>query len=333
MGFAHHNMQLRRLRLTQSMRDLVQEHRLSKTQLVQPVFVEEGLTQAQPIPGLFEQSRHTIDDLPAYAQRIQAAGIQTILLFPIPQADKKDPSGNAALDPKGIAAQAIVAIKKAAPDLIVMVDLCFCAFTDHGHCGVQKSLGAQVILDNQATLSQLALQACMLAEAGADVVAPSGMVDGMVAVIRDALDAAGYDHVVILSYAVKYKSHFYGPFRAASGGTPQSSDRANHQMHYANGAEALAEVALDIDEGADCVMVKPGHTYLDILYRVKEAYPEVPLAVYHVSGECAMIEGVVGDDKAMRMAMVDEVLHAFVRAGARFIITYYALMWAESSSS
>ena len=156
------------------------------------------------------------------------------------------------------------------------------------------------------------------------------MVDGMVDAIRFALDDSGFNHVPILSYAVKYHSQFYGPFRDASGGAPMAGDRADHQMDYANAQEAIHEVEYDVDEGADLLMVKPGHTYLDIVYRVKEAYPELPLAVYHVSGECAMIEGVVGDNHKARMAMVSEVLHAFVRAGANLIITYYALMWAES---
>ena len=313
---------LRRLRQTPAIRALVQETTLSVNQLIMPVFIKHGhgIKQAiQSMPGLFQFS---VDQLENELQEIQACGISTILLFGIPE--HKDTLGSDSYHENGIIQTAIRVIKKIAPALTVIADVCFCEYTDHGHCGVVTERNGKHDVDNDATLELLAKQAVSFAQAGADIVAPSGMIDGMVYAIRSALDTHGYTHLPILSYSVKYASNMYGPFRDAAEGAPQFGDRRSHQMNFANSQEALRECALDIAEGADMLMVKPAVTYLDVIRRVKDAYPAIPLCAYHVSGEYSMLKAAVANDWINERGAVLETLTAIRRAGADLIITYYA---------
>jgi porphobilinogen synthase len=244
------------------------------------------------------------------------------MLFGIPST--KDATGSSSYQPDGIIQQAIRTIKSLAPELLVITDVCFCEYTDHGHCGVIHERANKKDVHNDATLTLLAKQAVSHAQAGADVVAPSGMMDGMIQAIRHALDAASFEHLPILSYAVKYASAFYEPFREAAEGAPQFGDRHTYQMDHANGREALRETALDVAEGADMLMVKPAHTYLDVIHRVKQAHPGIPLAAYHVSGEFALIKAAAANGWLNERKAVFEVLTAIKRAGADFIFTYFA---------
>lgn len=320
---------LRRLRLNAKVRDLVRETRLAKDKLIMPIFVKHGSNIKNPIasmPGLYQ---HSLDRLEEEVLEIKRAGIQSVLLFGIPE--HKDSLGKDAYSETGIIQRAIPIIKKAAPDMLVFTDICFCEYTDHGHCGVVHEQHAQqeVNVDNDATLALLAKQALSHAKAGSDVVAPSGNMDGMVQAIRTALDEAGYSHLPILSYSVKYASHMYGPFRQAAEGAPMFGDRRTYQMDYANTDEALHECGLDVAEGADMLMVKPAHTYLDVICRVKQAYPALPLAAYHTSGEYAMIKAAAEKGWMDEKRTVLEVLTSIHRAGADFIITYYAKQVAD----
>jgi porphobilinogen synthase len=228
--------------------------------------------------------------------------------------------------------EAIRTIRKAAPGLLIFSDLCFCEYTDHGHCGYLSEIGGKVDVDNDKTLELLVKQAVSHAKAGADVVAPSGMIDGMVMAIRRGLDEAGFEQTPILSYSVKYQSCLYGPFRAAAEGGPSFGDRSTHQMDTANAQEALREVHLDVNEGADMLMVKPAHAYLDVIYRVKHAYPHIPLGAYHTSGEFAMLKAAAEKGWLDEKKVVMEVLRGIRRAGADFIITYYAKEFAKWQS-
>jgi porphobilinogen synthase len=308
----------RRLRASPSMRALVRETELSRNDLILPLFVVEGSGVRQEVgsmPGVFRES---IDRLVETCMQTEQLGIPAVMLFGVP--DKKDPEGHYAWSPDGIVQRALEKIERAAPGLLRIADLCFCEYTDHGHCGVLTQEGD---VDNDATLENLELQAVALADAGAQVVAPSGMMDGMVASIRASLDEANHDRIAILSYAVKYASGFYGPFRDAAGSTPAFGDRSTYQMDPANAREALREVELDIDQGADMVMVKPAMPYLDIVRRVRERV-NVPLCAYQVSGEYAMIQaaaqkGWLDGERVMRESLV-----CIKRAGADFILTYFA---------
>lgn len=271
------------------------------------------------MPGQFQLS---IDELLKEADRLVRKGIPAVLLFGIPS--RKDPKGTEAYAANGIVQQAIRALKKRFPKLLVVADLCFCEYTDHGHCGIVRKGG----LDNDATLGLIAKTAVAQAKAGADIIAPSGMIDGMVKAIRTALDKAGFQNILIMSYAAKYASAFYGPFREAAESAPQFGDRKTYQMSPANAEEALREVGLDIQEGADIVMVKPALAYLDIIRRVKDTY-HVPVAAYNVSGEYSMVKaagknGWVDEDRITR-----EILLAIRRAGADWIITYHAADFRE----
>jgi porphobilinogen synthase len=308
---------LRRLRRTEGLRRLVRETRLSPEQLVLPLFVRPGQAQRRPIesmPGCFQLS---VDELVKDARAAAEAGVPAVLLFGIPPA--KDPAGSEAYAESGIVPRAVRALKKELPDLVVVTDVCLCEYTDHGHCGVVRD--GQV--DNDATLELLAQVAVSHARAGADLVAPSDMMDGRVAAIRKALDAAGLAQTPILSYAAKYASSFYGPFRDAAESPPKFGDRRGYQMDPANGAEALREVALDLEEGADIVMVKPALAYLDIIWRVKERFG-VPVAAYNVSGEYAMVKAAAEKGWLDERRVVLEVLTALRRAGADLLITYHA---------
>ncbi len=307
----------RRLRKNQSMRRLVRENRLSVDDLVQPCFVVPGKNIKNEISSLPGQYHFSVDKVAEETSRISKLEIPAIILFGIPE--NKDAVGSGAYDKDGIVQRAIRAIKKSAPDLLVITDVCLCEYTDHGHCGIIKNQE----VSNDPTLELLAKTALSHAEAGADIIAPSDMMDGRVAAIRKALDQGGYDDIPILSYAVKYSSAYYGPFREAAGSVPQFGDRRGYQMDPANGLEALKEAELDIAEGADMIMIKPGVAYLDILSRVKEKFGRVT-AVYQVSGEYAMIEAAAKIDVIDRQAIILETLLAFKRAGADFILTYHA---------
>jgi porphobilinogen synthase len=319
---------LRRLRHHPAVRRLVQETRLDAADLILPLFVRSGRDVRQPIdsmPGHFQISP---DRLAAELAEVEQLGLGGVILFGIPPV--KDAAGSDSTSDKGIVQQAVAAAKKAAPNVLVITDVCFCEYTDHGHCGALGERTGRLDVDNDATLEMLASQALSHARAGADVVAPSGMMDGMVGAIRGALDAAGFAHVPILSYAAKYASAFYGPFRDAAESTPQFGDRRGYQMDPAAGAEqALREVELDLAEGADIVMVKPALAYLDIIGRVRDAYPGVPLAAYSVSGEYSMIKAAAERGWIDERAVAVESLLAMRRAGAGILLTYWAKQAAE----
>lgn len=317
------NLRLRRLRGHQGLRALVQETRLQVKQLVQPLFICPGKGIEKPILSMPDCCQQSLDTLAKTLDSLDACGINTVLLFGIPT--HKDAQGSEALHSQGIIPRAVEFIRAYAPHFIIMTDVCFCEYTDHGHCGVLQttSEGNQEVA-NDLTLNNLVTQAVIHAQAGAHVVAPSGMMDGMIGAIRQGLDTAGFSQVVILSYAVKYASALYGPFREASEVKLSFGDRRTYQMDPANSLEALREVALDIQEGADMIMVKPAGWYLDIIHQLKTTYPEVPLVAYQVSGEYAMLKAVAAQGWLDEEAIMLESLLAMVRAGARILITYYA---------
>ena len=310
-------LRLRRLRRTQPLRALVRETRLEVGDLVYPLFVVEGSGLKQEIasmPGVF---RYSVDLLPQEVEEIAKLGIPAVLLFGIPE--HKDEVGSQAYHPKGIVQQAIQAIKKAVPELIVVTDVCLCEYTSHGHCGIV----VDGKIDNDQTLPLLARIALSHAEAGADIVAPSDMMDGRVKVVREALEEAGFHDTLILSYAAKYASVFFGPFRDAAESTPRFGDRRSYQMDPANWREALREVEQDIAEGADMVMVKPALAYLDVIRAVRDNF-NYPLVAYNVSGEYAMVKAAARCGWLDERQVTLEILTAIKRAGADIIITYHA---------
>ncbi len=307
----------RRLRRTESLRALVRETRLSADDLVQPYFVVPGEGVKQEIPSMPGQYHLSVERLVDEAAAARDLGIRAVILFGLPS--YKDAQGSAAWDDTAEVQQAIRALKARIPDLVVISDVCLCEYTSHGHCGPIKD--GEV--DNDAALESLARVAVSHARAGADVVAPSDMMDGRVGAIRRALDENGFAHVAVLSYAVKYASAYYGPFREAADSAPQFGDRRGYQMDPANVLEALREVALDLEEGADMVMVKPGVAYLDVLARVKQTFQRVT-AAYQVSGEYAMIQAAAANGWIDRDRVVLETLIGFKRAGADLILTYFA---------
>lgn len=312
-------VRMQRLRASQALRDMFTETRLSVKDVILPLFIKAGLTESQPVAAMPGHSQLALSDLPAALKEAESLGIPAVLLFGIPA--EKDATGSSALADQGIVQQAIRIAKEVTPALCVISDLCFCEYTDHGHCGV---LHEDQRINNDATLLLLQQQAVSHADAGADVIAPSGMMDGMVKAIRSGLDAHGYSHVPIMSYAVKYASSMYGPFREAAEGAPQFGNRKAYQMNPANTDEALREAALDVQEGADMIMVKPAHTYLDVLYRLKTQYPGIPVVAYHPSGEFAMIKAAAEKGWLNEAQAMLEVLTAMKRAGASCIITYFA---------
>lgn len=315
-------MKPRRLREHAKLRDLIRETTLSVNDFILPLFIKAGIDKKIPIhsmPGHFQLS---LNDLKTEIEEIVSLGIPAVLLFGIPQ--EKDATGRSACHDEGIVQKAVIEIKKIAPELLVMTDLCFCEYTDHGHCGPLKKVGEKWRVDNDETLALLAKQAQSHAKAGADVIAPSGMMDGMVAAIRQGLDDAGYQHIPILSYSAKYCSALYAPFREAAESAPGFGDRRGYQMDIANAAEALRETALDVAEGADMLMVKPAGAYLDIIYRIKQAHPEIPLAAYQVSGEYSMIKAAAMKGWLDEREVALESLIAIKRAGADIILTYFA---------
>ena len=313
----------RRLRGHARLRDLVREQRLTVDDLIYPLFVYHGRDLRREIASMPGQYQLSLDRLGEMVDTVAELKIPGVLLFGIPE--HKDATGSGAMEDGGIVQEAVRLIKRRAPDLLVITDVCFCEYTDHGHCGpLKKGAGGRLDVDNDATLPLLARQAASHARAGADVVAPSGMMDGMVAAIREGLDDAGFSEVPILSYAAKFASAYYGPFRDAAESAPAFGDRRTYQMDPANGDEAIREVATDLAEGADLVMVKPALAYLDIVRRVKERFG-VPVAAYNVSGEYALIKAAAANGWVDEKRMVLETLTGFKRAGADMILTYHAL--------
>ena len=312
----------RRLRRSDALRRLVRETRLSPEQLIAPLFACEGEGVRREIgsmPGCFHLS---VDALVDECRELAGVGVAGVILFGIP--DEKHPDGHAASDPAGPVARGLAAVRAAVPGLSLWADVCLCEYTDHGHCGpITTAPDGLVEVDNDATLPLLASAALAYAQAGADVVAPSDMMDGRVGVIRTALDRAGRPDVVIVSYAAKYASGFYGPFREAAGSAPSFGDRRGYQMDPANALEALREVATDLEEGADIVMVKPALAYLDIVWRVKERFG-VPVAAYNVSGEYAMVKAAGARGWLDEPRVMLESLLSIRRAGADIILTYFA---------
>lgn len=311
-------LRLKRLRRSHVIRALVRENHIRVDKLIAPLFINESINQKKAIQSMPGQFQLALSDLPEAIDELLELGIQAVLLFGIPKT--KDDCGSFSFNDDGIVQQSIKIIREKAPDMLIIADACFCEYTDHGHCGVLDD----EIINNDKTLELLGQQAVSLASAGADWIAPSGMTDGMVNYIRCALDKAGHIDVAILSYAVKYSSSFYGPFREAAEGAPQFGDRKTYQMDPANAMEAIREAELDLSEGADMLMVKPAMNYLDVIYRIKQAFPEVPLCAYQVSGEYAMLKfaaskGLINETEAML-----ESILAIKRAGADMIITYFA---------
>lgn len=316
----------RRLRRTPTMRAMLRETELNPLDFIYPMFVRPGKGIERPITAMPGISQWSVDRLVEEAAEACALGIPAVMLFGIPEV--KDAMGSENFSPDGVVQQAVRALKQALPELVVMTDVCLCEYTDHGHCGILNEgqdlrLPHGAIL-NDPTLEILSKVAVSHAQAGADLVAPSGMMDGMVKTIRTSLDGAGFDQVAILSYAIKYASGFYGPFREAAESPPKFGDRKSHQMDPANAREALREAALDIQEGADILMVKPALPYLDVLQRVHQAYPELPLAAYNVSGEYAMLKAAAANGWLDERTVVLEALTGIKRAGAELILTYHA---------
>jgi porphobilinogen synthase len=308
----------RRLRSSSAMRGLVRETRVNRDGLVQPLFVVEGTNVVQPIGSMPGVSRLSVDAAVRECRELDAVGVKAVLLFGIP--DFKDAIASSNYDPNGVVQRAIGAIKDALPHMLVIADLCNCEYTDHGHCGI---IGPDGDVDNDQSVELLVKTALTYARAGVDCVAPSDMMDGRVGAIRRALDAEGYIKTTIMAYSAKYASGFYGPFREAADSTPSFGDRRTYQMDPANGREALREVALDIADGADIVMVKPALAYMDLIRRVRDAC-DVPVACYNVSGEYAMVKAASERGWIDEERIVDEMLTGFARAGADIIITYFA---------
>ncbi|NOY70664.1 MAG: porphobilinogen synthase [Deltaproteobacteria bacterium] len=308
----------RRMRQNSSFRRMIRETRLSVDNLIMPFFAVNGKNVSEPIPSMPGQYHLSVDNIVKQAKKAKNLGIPAILLFGIPES--KNPLGTRAYAKDGIVARAVAAVKNKCPDIAVITDVCLCQYIDHGHCGmVDKG-----IIENDASLDLLARIAISHANAGADMVAPSDMMDGRVGFIRESLDDQGFSHIPIMSYAAKYCSSFYGPFREAADSSPKFGDRRTYQMDPANAVEAIREVALDVEEGADIIMVKPALAYLDIISRVREEF-DLPVAAYNVSGEYSMIKA------AQKMGWVDgdrvmmETLTAIRRAGADMILTYFAM--------
>ena len=311
----------RRLRRTETLRRMVRETQLSADDLIAPLFIAEGHGVNRPINSMPGHAQRSVDRIDGELDAIRELGIPAVLLFGIPL--HKDAEGSGAWDAAGPVPSAIRAIKRRTPDMLVVADVCMCEYTNHGHCGVLADTPGSGEVLNDPTLVLLARAAVAYAEAGADIIAPSAMMDGQVAAIRAALDDAGFTHIPIMSYAAKFASAFYGPFREAAESTPRFGDRRAYQMDPANGREALHEVALDVAEGADMLMVKPAGAYLDIIRAVRERY-DLPLAAYQVSGEYAMIKAAAANGWIDERRAALESLTAIKRAGADMIITYYA---------
>ena len=331
-SFPH--VRMRRLRRTEALRDMVRENHLSVSDLILPLFVEEDLTEPveiQSMPGVYRETEKSLKDK---MQQVADSGIKAVMLFGV--SHNKDCTGSDSMSPNGLLARMVSTAKQIAPDVMVIVDLCFCEYTDHGHCGPINTMGD---VDNDKTVENIAMQAVIAAEAGADMVAPSGMMDGQVSAIRHALDVTGFSHVPIMAYAAKFASVFYGPFRDAAGcslghDTNVPAHRKSYQMDPANGREAIRDALMDEQEGADILMVKPGMPYLDVLKDLRNN-TELPLAAYQVSGEYAMMQfGAQAGAVSFQDVMMESLL-AFKRAGADLILTYSALdvaTWLKETS-
>lgn len=308
----------RRMRQSEAFRRLVRETELSVNDLILPLFAVEGKNVANPVPSMPGQYQMSVDRLVKAAESAAEAGVRSVIVFGVP--DEKNPLATSAYAQNGIVQKTVKALKQALPDMLVITDVCLCQYTDHGHCGVVEG----DTIDNDATLDLLARTALSHAQAGADMVAPSDMMDGRVAEIRAALDENQYSHIPIMAYSAKYCSSFYGPFREAAHSAPQFGDRRTYQMDPANTQEAIREVTMDVEEGADIIMIKPALAYLDVIYRVKEEF-DLPVAAYNVSGEYSLIKA------AEQMGWIDgqkvmmETLTAIKRAGADMILTYFAV--------
>jgi porphobilinogen synthase len=311
----------RRLRRSSALRNLARETHLSLHDFVLPLFVSEKVQQRRPIPSMPGVFQLSVKEVADEARAAQDRGLQAILLFGIPE--QKDEQASGAYAEDGIVQKALKAIRSKCPDLVTITDVCLCEYMSHGHCGVTRIDGDHFHVLNDETVDLLVKTALSHAAAGADIVAPSDMMDGRVRAIREALDERGFDQTAIMSYAAKFASAFYGPFREAAESPPQFGDRRSYQMDFANANEALREVALDIDEGADIVMVKPALPYMDILWRVRERFRK-PTAVYHVSGEYAMVKSAVEKGLLNECDAVLEIMTALKRAGADIIVTYWA---------
>ena len=312
----------RRLRRSAALRALVRETHVNRDGLVQPLFIVEGTDVRTPISSMPGINRWSVDRAVAECRELERLGIKAVLLFGIP--DFKDAVATSAADPNGVVQLAIRAIKAALPQMLVIADLCNCEYTDHGHCGIIDANGD---VDNDQTLELLAKTALTYARAGVDIIAPSDMMDGRIGVLRRALDSDGFTNVLLMSYAVKYASAYYGPFREAADSAPSFGDRRTYQMDAANAREALRELRLDVAEGADMIIVKPALAYLDIVRQTRDAM-ELPVAVYNVSGEYAMIKAAAERGWIDEERIVDETLGSFARAGADIIITYFAKDYA-----
>jgi porphobilinogen synthase len=314
-------VRLRRLRSSDAIRRMVRETSLRAEHLIAPIFVTDGTNVTEPIESMPGITRISVDRVAAAADELTSLGIPAVILFGVPAPERKDPQGKESYSPEGAVQRAARALKAHAPQLVVITDVCMCEYTSHGHCGI---LDENHYLLNDATLDSLGRIALSHAAAGADIVAPSGMIDGAVGAIRRALDGAGRSDVAIMAYAVKYASAYYGPFREAAGGAPAFGDRRTHQLDPANSGVALRESALDVAEGADFIMVKPALAYLDIMSAVHAAHPGVPLVAYNVSGEYAMVKAAAAAGWVDERAIVLESLTGMRRAGAGMIITYHA---------
>lgn len=314
------NVRMRRLRHNTKMRDMVRQTYLHKEDFILPLFLQEGTNLKTPIDSIPGTFRYSIDRLPEKIQALQKIGVYNILLFGA--AEKKEAKARTSLGSNSLIAQGIKIIKKTAPDMFVISDVCMCSYTDTGHCGIIQEIAGIRDVDNDKTLKIIAEQALAHADAGVDMVAPSGMMDGAVLAIRQILDAHHFTHVPIMGYSVKYASHMYNAFRTATDCGITDGTRATHQADFANRDECLREAMLDIEEGADILMVKPAHTYLDIITRVKQEFPYAPLAAYHTSGECAMLTAAIAKGWLPEEAIL-EVAIAIKRAGADIIISYF----------
>ncbi|WP_457679141.1 porphobilinogen synthase [Thermovibrio sp.] len=316
------SLRLRRLRKNENIRRMVRETTLTVNDFIYPIFVVDGENKREEIPSMPGQFRYSVDRLPEILLQVKELNIPAIILFGIPS--HKDELGSDSYSEEGIIQRAIRKVKSEFPEIYTITDVCFCEYTSHGHCGYLTCSGEVCDVDNDKTLELLKKQVVSHAQAGADMVAPSGMMDGMIKAIREALDSAGFTDIPIMSYAAKYASAYYGPFRDAAESTPAFGDRRSYQMDPANTDEALREVALDIKEGADIVMVKPALSYLDIIRRVKETF-KYPTAAYNVSGEYAMVKAAAQKGWIDERRVVLETLTSIKRAGADLILTYHAL--------
>jgi porphobilinogen synthase len=317
----------RRLRRTPVVRSMIREHHVRVDALVMPIFVVARASDAGPISSMPGISRLTLGQAVDEARELHALGVRSVLLFGIPE--RKDAVASSNYEPNGIVQRAIAAIKAAQPQTYVIADLCNCEYTDHGHCGIIDERGD---VDNDKTIDLLVRTAITYAQAGVDCIAPSDMMDGRVEALRHALDAHGFSAVTIMAYSAKYASAFYGPFREAADSTPQFGDRRTYQMDPPNAREAMREISLDIEEGADVIMVKPALPYLDIVRMARDAF-DVPIAVYNVSGEYSMVQAAIERGWLERDRTIDELLVSFVRAGADVIITYFAKEYAQRAAT